>query len=292
MNETTTNGFTRPTTLEPPAADPFYYGWRDVHRTLPDGRVVWEQIPLTLKDHLYPEEGDHFVEGSQHDVERGYLRDVFKARLADQPDALVLSDQGVYWGEPESYHHSPDVCVIFGVRERRDNWPSFHVVRQGVRPTLIVEIVSPRYRVNDVVEKFGEYYQLNIPWYVIVDREVEDGPRQLIGYRHTPQGYVEFPPDDRGRLWLEPVRLWLGLQDGRIVCYDEGGRALGDYVHVSRELEAGAGRIEALERTAAEAQARADAEARRADVEAEIRRSTETRLRELEAELRRLRGES
>src|SRR5438132_24477 len=165
MDETTTNGFARPTPPEPPASDPFYYGWRDVRQTLPDGRVLRQQIPLTLKDHLYPEEGDHFMEGSQHDRERGYLRDVFRTHLASDPQILVLSDQGVYWGGPDPcYHHSPDVCVIFGVREQRENWPSFQVAEQGVRPTLIVEIVSPRYRVNDVGEKFREYYQLNIPW--------------------------------------------------------------------------------------------------------------------------------
>lgn len=270
MNETTTNGFTRPTPPQPPASDPFYYGWRDVYRELPDGRSVWEQIPLTLEDQLHPQEGDHFVEGSQHDVERGYLRDVFKARLADHPDVLVLSDQGVYWGDPDITHHSPDVCVIFGVREQRKNWPSFQTAERGVRPTLIVEIVSPRYRVNDVVKKLGHYNRLSIPWYVIVDREVEDGPRRLLGYRHTPEGFAEFPPDDRGRLWLEPVRLWLGLLDGRIVCYDEGGREFGDYVQISREL---------------------DAIRTRAEAEVQARVAVETRLRELEAELRRLRGE-
>jgi Uma2 family endonuclease len=270
MNETTTNGFTRPTPPQPPASDPFYYGWRDVHRTLPDGRVVWEQIPLTLEDHLHPQEGDHFVEGSQHSEERDYLADIFRSRLADDRHALVLSDTGVYWNEPGLDHHSPDVCVILGLREPREDWPSFRVAEQGVRPALIVEIVSPRYRVNDVVEKFDEYYRAKVPLYVIVDHEAERGPRRLIGYRHMPEGYAEFPPDERGRLWLEPVRLWLGVRDDHVVCCDETGRELGDYTQISRELTA--------------AQARAEAEA-------QARAAVETRLREVEAELRRLRGE-
>jgi hypothetical protein len=36
----------------------FEYGWRDVPRTLPNGRVEWEQIPLTLEDVLHLQYGD------------------------------------------------------------------------------------------------------------------------------------------------------------------------------------------------------------------------------------------
>jgi hypothetical protein len=66
-----------------------------------------------------------------------------------------------------------------------------------------------------------------------------------------------------GRLWLEPLRLWLGIADNEIVCYDEADQPLGNYVELKPALE-----------TARQARA-----------------AVEARLQELEAELRRLHGE-
>jgi Uma2 family endonuclease len=267
MNETTTNGFARPM---PPTADPFFYGWRDVYRDLPDGHRVWEQIPLTEEDVLHPQEGDHIVQNSAHNRDCAYLKEVLAERLASDSGALVFQDMGVEWDRPELRHHSPDISVILGVRERKPYYSMFVVATEGVRPALIVEVTSPSTRNVDFNEKFQAYHRADVPLYVIVDRNPPDAPPRLIGYRHMPEGYAEFLPDDRGRLWLEPVRLWLGVQGDHVVCYDETGRELGDYTQISRELAAAQARAES------EAQARAD---------------VEIRLRELEAELRRLRGE-
>ena len=44
--------------------DPFRYGWRYVRRTQPDGTEVVDQVPLSLDDLLYPEEGDFVVQES------------------------------------------------------------------------------------------------------------------------------------------------------------------------------------------------------------------------------------
>ena len=41
--------------VTPPPDNPWYYGWRDVIRTLPDGTRRPEQIPLTLEDALHPQ---------------------------------------------------------------------------------------------------------------------------------------------------------------------------------------------------------------------------------------------
>jgi colicin import membrane protein len=87
---------------------------------------------------------------------------------------------------------------------------------------------------------------------------------RLLGYTRTPNGLQVLPPDECGRLWLEPVRLWLAVEQNELVCYDETGTPVADYAEV----------------VAARAQAEVRAEA------------AEARLRELEAELRRLRGEN
>jgi hypothetical protein len=131
---------------------------------------------------------------------------------------------------------------------------------------------------------------------------------RLIGYTLTPEGYRVLAPDDQGRLWLAPVRVWLGVRDGEIICYDESGRPLGDHLalvralqeeeQARREAEARAvaeeqARREAEARAVAEEQARREAEARtmeaetRATAEQRARAAAEARVRELEEALRR-----
>src|SRR5439155_17429248 len=81
--------------VEPP--DPFRFGWRYVKRQR-NGAVEYVQVPLTLDDVLHPREGDHIPENSQQCQDRAYLYEVLHWRLADSPEALVLSDCLVNWG--------------------------------------------------------------------------------------------------------------------------------------------------------------------------------------------------
>jgi hypothetical protein len=122
------------------------------------------------------------------------------------------------------------------------------------------------------------------------------------------------PKDDRGRLWLESIGIWLATDGQKVICYDgETDEPIGDYRQTRQQFlearreaevervrtEAAQGRAEAervraeAERMRAEAaQASAEAEKARADAEAQARQADAVRLRELEAELARLRGQT
>jgi colicin import membrane protein len=255
-----------------PENDPFFYGWRYVRRAGNNGRKVWVEVPLTREDVLHPQEGDHVMNGSPHDEDCIYLTNVCKARTADQPNAVVLHDVGVYWDVPGLEHHSPDVTVIFGVR-RVQPWPSFHVAVEGVRPTVLFEVTSLCTRDGDLLDKKREYHRAGVPYYIIVDDQARRGqPRRLrlLGYRRGPRGYRRMPLSADGRLWLEPLGMWLAIEGARVVCYDAAGERLLEYAELEKA------------RVAAEQQARTEAEARVA---------AEAKMRDLEAELKRLRGE-
>jgi len=210
-------------------ADPFRYGWRYVERWGEDGSLVIEQVPLTLEDVLHPQEGDQVTHSAAHQRRCRYLCDVLEAQLAHDPTAVVLQDVRVAWDVPGLKAHGPDIAVILGVREHK-NWSTFDVAEEGVRPTLIIELTSPETAVLDRSAKLDEYELAGVPLYVIVDAVAlrQPAPR-LVGYTRTPGGYLPMVPDERGRLWLAPVHLWLGVEGDEIVCYDEGGRPLGDY---------------------------------------------------------------
>jgi colicin import membrane protein len=220
-SSTAKNGKARP--AEKP--DPFRFGWRYVQQIGPDGSKVWVQVPLTLDDVLHPREGDHIPDNSQQSKDCRYLSAVLEWRLANNPRALVLCDCLINWGVRGLRNHSPDISVFDGVQDTNRNWKTFALAKEGGRPVLVIEIVSPdahdrQARENDTVTKVREYYRGRVPLYALVDQEREDGPRQIVGYRRGARKYVRLPLDAQDRLLLEPVRLLMGLRDERVVCWD------------------------------------------------------------------------
>jgi colicin import membrane protein len=256
----------------PRDGDEFRYGYRPIRRDLPGGRSDFEYLPLRLEDLLHPQWGDQPMNSLAHGRDVAYLFEVFKRQLTGAPGTVVLFDVQIVWDVAGLRHHSPDLAVIQGVARPADDYHSFDVAAEGVRPALIVEVVSPAYRVNDVTTKVQEYHRARVPLYAIVDRTTDDGLVTIIGYRYTRRRYVPLPLNEHGRLWLEPVRLWLGAAGDRAVCYDEAGAELGDYAAVSHALEEALERAAEAERLARdEAAARAALEARVAELEARLR---------------------
>ncbi|MBA2390588.1 MAG: Uma2 family endonuclease [Geodermatophilaceae bacterium] len=277
----------------PDAPDPYRYGWRYVSTRLPNGEESFEQVPLTLYDVLHPQEEDQVMHSDDHERFCTYLHYVLTAQLAGVAGAVVLHDVRVAWDVPELGAHGPDIAVYFNVRERR-NWSTFDVAEEGTRPALIVEVASPETRRLDLNNKVDAYDEAGVLLYIIVDTSTRKGvtTRRLLGYHGGEgKGYVPLAPNKAGRLWLEPVRLWLGLEGNELVCYDEAGHPLDEYAALALARKAAEARaVEEAAGRAAEASARAKAEARAVE-EAAARRAAEARLRELEDELRRLRGE-
>ncbi len=302
-------------------SDPFRYGWRFVLRPTPNNPYHLEQVPLTLEDVLHPEVGDFIVHNDRHETDRIYLTEVLRARLESSGVAIVLTDVRIAWDIPGLRAHGPDVMVIPGIAERQ-NWSTFDVAAEGVRPALIIEITSPETRENDLERKVEHYAQAGVAQYVIIDdmggRNRERRLR-LLDYRLADGHYVAHPMDVNGRVYLVIAGLWLGIEGDHVVCYDAQGMAIGDYVTVVRQAAEAAERArraeerarQEAERARQEAAARAEAEERarqeaerarqeaaaraeaeeRARQEAAARAEAESRLRALEAELRRLRGE-
>jgi len=273
MSTVSTSPPRQPPSDEP---DPYRYGWRYVRVDRPDGGVEFDQVPLTLEDVLFPEVGDFIVQSPPHNRDVVYLKNVCDARLADDPDAEVLSDCRVDWNLPGVRPLGPDIAVFLRLKVRR-RWSTLDVAAAGAHPAMVVEVTSPETRSNDVEFKLDFYRRARVPLYVIVDaiQDDDEGRRlELIAYRYVRGHYRKIPPDARGWIRLDPVGLWLGVtldpRTGcdRVACYDDRGEEVGDYTAVSQALAA-----------EAEARARAEelaaAEARRAAAEALARARAE-----------------
>jgi Uma2 family endonuclease len=275
-------------TLEPP--DPFRFGWRYVKRTGRNGRSELERVPLTPEDVLHPQENDQIPENTLQARDRAYLFGVLRWRFLLEAATKVLSDCLINWGVRGLRNHSPDISVFRNVTSRRRKWSTFYVVKEGAQSLLNIEIVTPdRYdpklRNNDVKIKVKEYYQAGVPLYVVVDQKKEDGPRQVIGYRRGPKGYVRLPLDPQRRLLLAPAQLLLGLQDNQAVCWDAlTGEEIKDFPEMAEaHREAEAARQQAEANRAAEAQSRQQAEADRS-AEAHARQQAEAARQQAEAD--------
>jgi colicin import membrane protein len=283
-------------------ADPFRYGWRFVRQKGPDGVVRAERVPLKKEDLLYPQEEDFVVHNPAHDQDCFYLRGALLQSMANVPGGAVFHDVRIDWGVAGVQPLGPDVSVLVGMRGDWDpQVGTLKLAELGARPLVAVEVVSPSTRDIDLDDKVLLYYRAGVPFYAIVDSRPDEKPRRVrvLGYRATPEGYVRVPLNDRGWLWVEPVRLWLAGEEGRAVCYDGQGNRLPDLVeavktaeHATARAEESAvlaeeairARQEAERRAAEEARARQEAEAKTADLAA--------RLRQIEAELRKLRGQT
>lgn len=262
----------------PPEPDPFRLGWRYVRLTRPDGTEVIDQVPLTPEDVLHPEEGNFIVQNDPHDIDRVYLKEVFKAALAADLTTHVLADCRVDFGIPGVRPLGPDLAVFADLR-RFILWSTFIVHEERARPVLVGEITSPVTRDNDLGIKLEYYHRARVPWYLIVDATIEGETErriELLLFRRGRTGYKKVEPDEQGRVWLEPIGLWLGQTRDRVggfmrlACYDpKTGQEVGDYTAVSQAL--------------AESERQREAAERRADEQSHAIAVAEARIRELEA---------
>jgi len=283
MEQTSDLARQKPKESRPHVLETYPYGWRDV-RCFDNGIEKWKRVPLTREDLLHPQLGDTKVHYEYHERFCTYLYDGLVARLATKPNTLVLHDVGIYWDDPHLKHHAPDIAVIFDVAKRKE-CSSFKVAEEGTKPSLIIEVTSLSNRSTDLVDKLDQYEQAGVPLYVIVDTYTykNQRKRRLLGYELQYGTYRIMTPNAEERLWLEPVGLWIGLED-EVILYDESGEPVANYTELAGKLE------EAEAKAQAEADARQKAEAK-AQAEADARATMEVELARLREELARLRGQ-
>jgi len=279
-------------------SDPFRYGWRWRTVRLPNGDILDEQVPLTADDLLDPQPGDQVGQSQPHWEFLFLLARILDRFYETRDDVALVVDLKMLWGIAGLQEPSPDLAIIPGVRQKTDPArTSFDVLEEGVRPCLILEVVSStdaEVRRNDYEKKVKIYQKAGIPEYVLLDPPTPVTKNRLLvlGYRLDRFGrYQEIAPDAQGRLLSETTGLQFGVEeDGKtplIVNARTGERLLdpkeqADAARLAckiaeewavREAEARKG---AEERAAREAKARKLAEERAAS-ESKARKLAEKR---------------
>ncbi|HEX4959499.1 MAG TPA: Uma2 family endonuclease [Thermoanaerobaculia bacterium] len=264
----------------PGQPDPFRYGWRWRTVHLPSGEVLDEQVPLTADDLLDPQPGDQVGQSQLHWEMLFLLARILDWYYEVRDDVTLAVDLKMLWRIPGLKEPSPDLAVIPGVRRKIDPArTSFDVVEEGVRPCLILEVVSatdPEIRRNDYEKKVEIYQKVGIQEYIILDppTPVTGGRLLLLGYRLGRDGkYQQIQPDAHGRLLSKTTSLLFGVgEDGQsplIFDLQTGERLLDPKEEAERAKETALREIQA--RKAAEELAARETEARKA-AEAELAR--------------------
>lgn len=198
----------------------------------PEGRRELLELPLTRELFLDPQLGDTMVQGDWHDITAREIADLLANYFRPQPDVRVFHDLKHYlvsgWPAP-----APDVSVVRGLRPRRRR-SSFRVKREGVRPSLVIEVVSPsaEARRSDLEDKVRLYEAAGIPEYLIADSpgDLTGLPFQLLGYRLDSAGrYQPMQPDSEGRCLSETtgIKFQVSPDGERILLFEAAtGRRL------------------------------------------------------------------
>jgi len=188
----------------------------------PGGRLELLVRPLTPEEFLNPQPEDTMTEGEPHFTLRMQLADLLKRHF--KTTALILGDV-IHQLGPGLPAPSPDVSVIPGARPGLRS--SFSVTNEGVRPGLIIEILSPSskaIRRVDEVDKVEIYSRAGIPEYLLVDLPRHGNRYQLglKGYRLNAAGkYSPIEPDDRGHLLCKATRLRFFIKGDRVRAIDD-----------------------------------------------------------------------
>jgi Uma2 family endonuclease len=251
-------------------------GWHEDWVAQPDGtvKVVW--TPLTEAEFLHPREGDHLPNSTFHDRSIATIKALLERWFSHQPDTRIFSDLLFKWDSAMG-DHCPDIAVVFGLRHPERDRSNFVVAKEGVRPALVMEVVSPRYRKCDRQDKVRHYAQVQVPEYIILDRRKsrKQTIEEVIGYRLAAPGiYQPIPPDEHGRILSQVAGLWISLRDGNVVLEsaETGERLLTD-LELAQQADADRQRANVADQRANAADQRASAADQRAKQLADFLRS-------------------
>jgi Uma2 family endonuclease len=222
-------------TVDEEEEDEFYYGYRYNVIYDDEGNEDLVMVPLTQDDFMDPQEGDMFMQGSQHNKDIAALFSIFCYLYQHNPDITIFSQLKMIWGIVGMSEPAPDIAVVPEVKEPNKPRSSFRVQEEGTQPIFALEVVSPRYRRDDLQKKVAVYQQMGIEEYFIIDsglRERMIDPKlsySMLGYRLHGGIYTKVQPNSQGLLYSQINNIWLGAneaKDGFLVIDGQTGEPI------------------------------------------------------------------
>ena len=264
-----------------------------------DKRIIEQRIPAAARvaEARFPDSDGRFLPENDTQAEAILsVRYALTRHYSGVQDVYLAGNLFVYYdADDDAVSVAPDVFVVLGTARGRRT--SYKVWEEGKPPDFVLEVISPRSKDRDLVDKAGKYAAMGVREYFVYQPDPERRGYRLSGRRLWGRGYVELQPVRGPRAELElrsevlslavwPVGVRLRLRDlesGRELPWPEESEA--EYQQAEARV-----RAEAAARERAEARARSEAAAReqaeaRARSEAAARERAEARARAAEARL-------
>jgi Uma2 family endonuclease len=197
-------------------------GWRMEWVTDETGEEQLIYFPLTEDEFLHPKEDYHLPSNTFHGTAQRDLIDILQRRYVKREDVAVFGDLIIKWGIKGLRQHCPDVCVVFGLRDKEKYRSEFVVPEEGTKPAIVIEVVSPRYRTADRQTKVKQYARAGVAEYIILDRRRQRGELidEVLGYRLEAGSYLPIVPDEEGRIYCQTLDVWLGMWEGKVSLFE------------------------------------------------------------------------
>ncbi len=233
-------------------------GWRDEEVTTADGEVKMRAVPLTPAEARHPQEGYIIPERTSHTDMAVELRNMLRAWATHHAEMTVFHDLIFEWGHPEIGNYAPDIAVVPNVQDPETDRGIFQVAQEGVRPVFVIEVVSPKTRKTDKINKVRDYALLGIQEYVYIDvrktrREIVS---EIVGYRLRDGAYEQMPVDEDGAVYCETLAVRIGVHNATVWVEDATtGKDLLSYLEIAQAYTVAEDRAAAAENRIAELEA-------------------------------------
>ncbi|MGL6076334.1 MAG: Uma2 family endonuclease [Fimbriiglobus sp.] len=250
---------------------PFHIGYRLVQTVDANGKTVSTQVPLSFEDFIHPQEEDRFLVTDRHSLSIQYCRYALDYLCQEQPDIRIFSEHRTDWQVEGIKPHGPDVVAYKNFTADWDpSLGTLPVKDVGASPIVVIEVTSESTRKGDFEDKFLEFYDSGIPYYLIVDVACPyPGEAKVLGFRRTKSGYLALKDHDDLGVFVPGVNAYFRLENGELIIADESGKDIPSAVEAALLADSERARAKAaMERAEAEKQ-RAEAEKQRAEAATE-----------------------
>ncbi len=213
------------------------YRWRRITRR--DGTVESIQVPLTGEDFLNPQEDDVMPVSTFHVRLVSEIWQMLLDYFGEDGAMTVFSELIFNWGIPGLKNPAPDIAVVPHVQDKSKDRSTFYVKQENTKPVLVIEVVSPHYRHEDLVDKVDIYEQGGVQEYIILERRKQGDQHSYLmtGYRLVKGHYRPIFLDDDGKMELKTVGLMIQFDDGRVILEEmTTGRRLRTFRELKAEL--------------------------------------------------------
>jgi len=180
-------------------------------------RTMSGSMPTPPRGEDLPYDDGEPMETKRHWVQMNVLAESLDLAWRDRDDVFVGANMGVYFSETQARRNdfrAPDVFVVLDTqRGERKSWVVWE--EEGRTPDVVIELVSESTERVDRGPKMDIYARLlRVAVYVIYD----PFSARLDGYRLNAvnRRYEPLEADARGRIFIEPLGLWLGVVPSRM----------------------------------------------------------------------------